>query len=345
MLILTTGGLGFIGSHTTISLINEGFDVLIIDSLINSKKETLNNIQKIIEKENKKLYQKLYFEEGDIRDEVFLKNVFQKYEEKGNPIQIVIHFAGLKSVEESVNYPLRYWETNINLTLNLLKIMDLFSCNKLIFSSSATIYKPDKFQKLLESSPIDPINPYGNSKFCIEKIIEDYYLSKSNEFKFINLRYFNPVGAHESGLIGEDPKINSQNIFPKISQVIKKEIAFLPIYGNNWPTEDGTCVRDYIHVMDLADAHLSALLFLIKNENIRLNLNIGTGRGVSVLKLINTFNKVNNCNIPYKFESKRKGDLPYLVANNSLALKLLKWFPKKTLEDICKDIWIWQSNN
>lgn len=342
MLILTTGGLGFIGSHTTIALIKKGFDVLIVDSLINSKKETLNNIKKIIDKETKKLDQKLYFEEGDIRDEVFLKDVFKKYREKQNPIQTVIHFAGLKSVEESVRHPLSYWETNINLTLNLLKIMDLFSCNKLIFSSSATIYKPDKFQKLLESSPIDPINPYGNTKLSIEKIIEDYYFSKSGEFKFINLRYFNPVGAHDSGFIGEDPKINSQNIIPKILQVIKKDIPFLPIYGDDWPTEDGTCVRDYIHVMDLAEAHLSALLFLINNENIRLNLNIGTGRGVSVLKLINTFKKVNNCKLPYIYESRRKGDVPYLVANNSLALKLLKWFPKKSLEDICKDIWIWQ---
>ena len=339
--VLSTGGLGFVGSHTCISLLEKGFDVLIIDSLFNSKSSTFSKIEKIIKISKNKVEGKVFFEKGDLRNTKWLEEIFKKYKQIGKTIECVIHFAGLKSVEESVKQPLKYWEININSTLSLLSVMDLYNCHVIVFSSSATIYKPKLNLKIDESSFIEPINSYGNSKASIEKILSDLYKSRPEKWKIANLRYFNPVGAHSSSLIGEDPKGKANNIFPILINVIKKKIERLYIFGNDWPTKDGTCIRDYIHVMDLADSHAAALNFLLNNKSQVISINIGTGRGTSVLELVERFCKVNNCFIPYEFAERRPGDAPFVVADNKLAMKLLDWKPKKNLDDICKDTWNW----
>lgn len=339
--ILTTGGLGFIGSHTCICLLNEGYNVLIVDSLVNSKFEVLSKIKDISLLSKTKNKGEIFFKKGDLKDIKFLIQIFDDFKNEDRSIDAVIHFAGLKSVEESVLNPLKYWDENLNVTLSLLNVMELFECKTLVFSSSATIYKINNNIKLNENSFIEPSNPYGNSKLAIEKILSDLYKNSSNSWKIANLRYFNPVGAHSSSLIGEDPKGKANNIFPIIIKVLEKKLDKLSIFGEDWPTKDGTCVRDYIHVMDLAEAHVAALNFLECNEPQLINLNIGTGIGTSVLELINKFNEINKCSIPFQFEGRRKGDVHYVVADNKLAKKLLDWEPNKTLEDICKDTWNW----
>ncbi len=336
-LVLITGGLGFIGSHTCISLLTKGIDILIIDSLINSSKDNFKNLKKSIQNINKSKVGNLSFLEGDLRNNKWLDAVFQKQITLNNPIDSVIHFAGLKSVEESVLKPLKYWDVNVNSTLSLLSSMNKFNCNSIVFSSSATIYKPIEGKKINEKSLKEPINPYGNSKITIEKILSDLYFSDRNKWKIINLRYFNPVGCHESGQLGEDPIGNPSNLFPMIGKVIAGEMDCLHIYGNDWPTQDGTCVRDYIHVMDLSEAHFSALQFLEKNPSQFKSLNIGTGRGFSVLEIVNKYSKLNNVEIPYKFSDRRSGDAPFVVSDNKLALSLLDWKPQKTIEDSCID--------
>jgi|TARA_B100000401_G_scaffold346854_1_gene244683 UDP-glucose 4-epimerase len=335
-LILVTGGLGFIGSHTCINLINNGHDVLIADSLENSNEKVY---EKIIELTllNKSSCEKIKFFRGDLRHKDFLDSLFNRQILQKRPIESVIHFAGLKSVEESVSNPLEYWETNINSTLNLLSVMDKYKCYKLVFSSSATIYKPKEKEKLFEFSYKQPLNPYGNTKLTIELILKDIYLSDIKKWNIINLRYFNPIGAHTSGSIGENPKGKATNLFPVILKVISGELEKLSIFGNDWPTKDGTCIRDYIHVMDLAEAHNAALKYLDSKNSQILALNIGTGIGHSVLEVIETFSNVNSINIPFSFVKRRRGDAPFVVADNSLALKTLKWEPVKSLEDACRD--------
>ncbi len=341
--ILTTGGLGYIGSHTVVSLLKKGFNVLIIDSLINSKEETFCKIKKIVEKE--KLKGKLFLRKGDLRNKLWLESIFQEFNDINMAIESVIHFAGLKSVNESILNPLLYWDMNVNSTLSLLNVMYKFSCYKLIFSSSATVYKTDKNKKLSENNVLGPINPYGKTKLCIERILEDLIKSGDNKWRIACLRYFNPCGAHDSGLIGENPLSDHLNIFPVLFKVINKDIEKLPIYGSDWPTKDGTCVRDYIHVMDLADAHVAALLNISDNKPNLIYLNIGTGNGVSVLELVQTFSEVNSCKIPYYLTDRRQGDSPFVVADNSLALKLIPWEPKKNLKDMCVDSWSWFLKN
>ena len=339
--ILATGGLGFIGSHTCISLIKKGYDVLIVDSLVNSKLNDLSKIKDIctISKTHDK--GEIFFEKGDIRDRNWLYQIFEDFKKEGRSIDAVIHFAGLKSVEESILSPLRYWDENLNITLSLLSVMDQFDCKTLVFSSSATIYKTKLNKKIDEDSFTEPINAYGNTKLAIEKILLDLSRNSQSFWKIANLRYFNPVGAHSTSLIGEDPKNKANNIFPIIIKVLEKKLDKLSIFGKDWPTPDGTCVRDYIHVMDLADSHVAALRFLISNDPQVINLNIGTGEGTSVLELVKKFNEVNNCKIPFEFSDRREGDSPFVVADNSLALKLLDWEPNMSLEDICKDTWNW----
>ncbi len=339
--VLATGGLGFIGSHTCISLVKEGYDVLIIDSLVNSNIKTFSSIKKIIsinlvERENQ-----IFFKKGDLRNTSWLDKVFSEFAEIGKPIEMVIHFAGLKAVEESVMFPLEYWDANLNATLSLLTVMEKKNCNTLVFSSSATIYKPLLGRRLDEDCDLNPLNAYGNSKLAIEKILKDLSNSNPNKWKIASLRYFNPVGSHDSSLIGENPNGKANNLFPKLISVLDKKIDKLSIYGNDWPTNDGTCVRDYIHVMDLADSHVASLKFLISNVPQMIYLNIGTGQGTSVLELINEFKKVNDCQIPYQFAERRKGDAPFSVADNSKALRLLDWKPNKTLQEMCKDTWRW----
>ena len=335
-LVLATGGLGFIGSHTCLNLIENGYDVLVIDSLINSSKVVLENIKYLVRKD-KKFSGKIYFYKGDISDQNMLDNIFREQILIDNPIEAVIHFAGLKSVEESVKNPLIYWDSNLNATLKLLTIMDKYKCYKFVFSSSATVYKTNANKKLVESSIKEPHNPYGNTKQTIEKILNDLYLSNKNAWKIISLRYFNPVGAHPSGKLGENPRGKANNLFPIISQVIYGNLKKLSVFGNDWPTKDGTCVRDYIHVMDLAEAHYAALNFLNSESPQIFSINIGTGQGYSVLEIIETYSKVNKVNIPYSFDRRRNGDAAFVVADNTLASKVLNWKACKTLEDSCRD--------
>ena len=344
--ILATGGLGFIGSHTCTILLEKGKNVLAIDSLENSSESVFFQIQKILSSSNSNNKGKFSFIKGDVRDKDFLREVFIKYKTSGQSIDSVIHFAGLKAVGESVSNPLKYWDININSTLSLLAIMEEFNCRNLIFSSSATVYKPEILlnKKVTEESDLYPINPYGNTKFTIEKILLDLSISRPEKWRIANLRYFNPVGAHYSGLIGENPKDQPNNLLPALIKVLNKEKKELSIFGNDWPTKDGTCIRDFIHVMDLAEAHIAALNFLLINPPQNININIGTGKGTTVLELVETFIEINKCKIPYRFVKRRPGDAPFSVADNSKALKLLEWKPKRSIKEICEDAWKWNLN-
>lgn len=344
--ILVTGGCGFIGSHTCISLLENNFHLIIIDSNINSSSKVLKKIIEIGKSNKLNFKNKLDFIKGDIRDKNVLERIFTKALKNKKPIDAVIHFAGLKAVSESVLKPLLYWENNVLGSMILFSVMDKFDCKNLVFSSSATVYKSFNKQILLdENIDLKPSNPYGNTKLSIEKILNDLFLSSNNSWRIINLRYFNPIGAHPSGLIGEDPCDYPNNLFPYICKVANKNIKLLNIFGNDWPTPDGTCIRDYIHVMDLADAHVKALNFLFENKAQILNLNIGTRKGTSVLELVKTFISVNGCDINYKFTDRRKGDVPFLVADNKLATSLICWNPRRNLEDMCRDGWKWQKLN
>ena len=345
--ILVTGGTGFIGSHTVLLLLKSGYRVYILDSHVNSSKIVLEKIQKIIELENNIDYKnKLNYFKLDLRDISCIDGIFKRAKEDNAPIKSVIHFAGLKSVGESNKNPLLYWDNNVSATIILLKIMDKYSCRNLVFSSSATIYSPSPNNSAItETNPIGPINTYGNTKATIETILNDLSKSSPEKWRIANLRYFNPIGAHPSGLLGENPIGKPNNIFPLINLVAAKEIRELNIFGNDWDTPDGTCIRDYIHVMDLANGHILALEYLRKGNSNIINLNLGTGRGTSVLELINIFKKVNRVEIPYSFSSRRVGDNGYVVADNKLACETLKWKPESSLEDMCKDGWNWKNRN
>ena len=342
--ILVTGGCGFIGSHTCLCLLKNDYRVVVVDSNINSSKLSLENIKKIL-KQNKLFIEDIIFNKGDIRDEEFLKKVFIQAINNGNPIEGVIHFAGLKSVAESTKDPLLYWDNNVCGSLTLLKVMQLFKCETIVFSSSATVYGNTKINPIKESFEIKPLNPYGQTKASIEHILAGIFKASQEKWKIANLRYFNPIGAHESGLLGDNPSNIPNNLFPIICKVAQGELKELKIYGNDWETFDGTGIRDYIHIMDLADAHCYALDFLLENKPQILSLNIGTGIGTSVLELVNKFMKVNKCVIPYKFCDRRLGDLPFVVANNNKASTILNWLPKRSLEDMCHHGWKWQLLN
>ena len=343
-IILTTGGLGFIGSHICLEILESGSDVLVVDSLMNSSLDVIKRIEKLLSFKNKRKVGKLFFRKGDIRNYEFLDSVFEEFLVSKNPIHSVIHLAGLKSVSDSTIDPLTYWDVNVKGTLNLLSVMKKYSCNNIVFSSSATIYKSKIKAKIKENSELKPINPYGNTKLVVENFLNDLFKSEVNNWRIASLRYFNPVGAHSSGLLGEEPKNNVNNLFPSIFDAVHKQIEYLPIYGNDWPTKDGTCVRDFIHIMDLAEAHLLVLNHLIKNEPQNLKLNIGTGKGFTVLEVINTFIKEINLDLKYKFVDRRKGDYPEVVADNSFAKSILKWEPKRNLLDMCVDSWNWNKN-
>ena len=342
--ILITGGTGFIGSHTCLSLLEKGYKLTLIDSNINSSSKSFEKIKEILKNKRIKKYS-LSFEKGDIRDKAFLKKVFLNAEKDKIPINAVIHFAGLKAVEESILKPKLYWENNVNGSICLFDVMKSFDCKTIVFSSSATVYCENSARFLSESAEIKPITPYGETKFAVENILKDIFKSSESSWKIANLRYFNPIGAHETGLIGECPLNMPNNLFPIICRVAQGKLHNLKIYGKDWPTTDGTGVRDYIHVMDLADAHCSALDFLLSNKPQVLDLNIGTGIGTSVLELVEKFMKVNKCLISYEFSNKRCGDLPFVVANNKKALSILNWKPRRNLEDMCRDGWKWQMLN
>ena len=343
--VLLTGGSGYIGSHTCLRLLQKGYKVIVLDSCINSSSKALKNVLKILNKEEKSKKNYVDFIKGDINDREKLIEIFNKAIEDNEPISGVIHFAGLKSVNESIQNPIKYWEANVSGTINLLSVMDLFNCNNIIFSSSATIYGLNKPEPVKENTPIDPINPYGSTKATIEKFLKDLFESEKEKWSIINLRYFNPIGAHPSGIIGESPTLLPNNIFPLILDVALGKKNEFHIFGNDWDTYDGTCIRDYIHVMDLADAHVKAFEFLFNNTSRYLCLNIGTGKGTSVLELINTFQKVNNVKVKYRFTTRRDGDAPNVVANNVMAKKILNWIPKRNIMDMCRDGWNWKALN
>ena len=343
--ILLTGGNGYIGTHTCVSFLKKNYKIIVLDSNVNSSPISLKRVKEIF-KLRKNSQENIIFEKGDIRNEIFLRNVFINAIKRNSPIKAVVHFAGLKSVKDSVIDPLSYWDSNLFGALCLLKVMNKYKCKTIVFSSSAAIYGKNIKNPIEEISLIKPISPYGDTKVAVEKILENLFLSDTkHEWRIANLRYFNPIGAHHTGLIGENPYDVPSNIFPYICGVAIGKYKKLNIFGNDWPTKDGTGVRDYIHVMDLADSHLSAMEFLLNNEPQIINLNIGTGIGTSVLELVKIFEKVNNCIIPFDFYDRRLGDVAQLIANNKNAIYKLNWKPKKSLEDMCRDGWKWKKLN
>ena len=339
MKILITGGAGYIGSHTLIELSNAGYKFVVFDNLSNSSKKSIKRVEKIIKTP-------IFFEEGDVRDKKALNKVFKKYK-----IDSVIHFAGLKSVSESVQNPLEYYDNNIVGTLKLLEVMKKNNCKKLVFSSSATVYNEvdaQNYTPLKENFPTGvTTNPYGRTKYFIEEILKDLCLSDL-KFKIAILRYFNPVGAHESGTIGEDPNGIPNNLMPYISQTAVGKREFLSVFGGDYLTHDGTGVRDYIHVVDLANAHVKALNHLNSKNKQTVNpliVNIGTGVGYSVIDMIKAFEKVSGKKVPYKIVQRRLGDISTCYSDSSYAKEVLNWESKKTIDDMCADSWKWQSKN
>lgn len=325
MSILVTGGAGFIGSHTCVELLDVGEDIIIVDNFINSKPEVLDKIKQITRKDFK-------FYEVDLLDKEKLEEVF-----KQNDIEEVIHFAGLKAVGESVEKPIEYYHNNITGTLILLNIMKKYGCKKIVFSSSATVYGNPKTLPIKENFPLSTTNPYGATKLMIEQILQDVYIS-DNEFSIAILRYFNPIGAHESGLIGEVPNGIPNNIMPYIVRVANGKYDKLTVFGNDYETPDGTGIRDYIHVVDLAKGHLVALRKVREEVGVKV-YNLGTGKGFSVLELINTFEKVNNVKINYVIGNRRPGDIPACYADPTRAKEEMGWEAEKGLEEMCKDSW------
>ena len=345
MRVLITGGCGFIGSHTCLVLLKKGYELLIVDSFINSKKDSLEKVKKILKDEGHCCNNQLKLIKVDLRNKKSLEDIFLNSMKENNPIKGVFHFAGLKSVSDSINNPFEYWDANVNGSINLFSVMEKFNCSTIVFSSSATIYGLSESSVLTEKDIIEPINPYGTTKFVIEKLLEDISKKKPVKWRIANLRYFNPIGAHNSGLIGEDPLGTPNNIFPIIMRVASRQLEKLQIFGKDWPTKDGTCMRDYIHVMDLAEGHLAAFEFLMNEKPQIISLNLGTGLGNSVLDLVNTFEQVNNIKIPYEFVDRREGDAASVIADNSFAISKIDWLPKRTLKDMCIDGWKWQVLN
>lgn len=326
MEILVTGATGFIGSHTCVELINSGYDIVGIDNFINSKPEALDNIEKITGK-------RIAFYEGDVCDEKLLRKIMTEHK-----ITAAIHFAGLKAVGESVEKPLMYYQNNLLSTIVLAKVMNEFGCKKIIFSSSATVYGNPHIVPITENFPVGEItNPYGATKLMCEDILKDLQHAEP-DWGVCLLRYFNPIGAHESGLIGEEPNGIPNNLMPYIVKVASKQLPQLNVFGNDYPTYDGTGVRDYLHVVDLAKGHVCALKKLLGETGV-LIYNLGTGKGSSVLDLVETFKKVNNIEVPYVIAPRRAGDIPECYANADKAFNELGWRAEKNVEDMCRDSW------
>lgn len=331
MAILITGGAGYIGSHTCVEMLNSGYDVVVIDNLDNSSSESLKRVEKITGK-------KVKFYEKDVRDRAALEEIF-----RDNNIEAVIHFAGLKAVGESVREPLMYYENNLESTITLLNVMRQFSVKRIVFSSSATVYGLAKEMPLKEGMPTWAINPYGRTKLFIEEILRDLYVS-DDEWTIALLRYFNPIGAHKSGLIGEDPKGIPNNLMPYISQVAVGKLEKLHVFGNDYNTPDGTGVRDYIHVVDLAVGHVKAVEWALKNRGCE-EINLGTGKGTSVLELRDAFVKASGTDVPYVIDPRRPGDPDEVYADASKAAALLGWRAERGIAEMCEDSWRWQNNN
>ncbi len=329
MAILVTGGAGYIGSHTVVELMSAGKDVVVVDDFSNSRPDVMDRVTQIVGK-RPKLYQ------ANILDKAALRDIFQK-----EKIDAVIHFAAFKAVGESVEKPLKYYHNNIGGLISVLEVMAEFNVKKIVFSSSATVYGAINQPPFTEDMPVGTAtNPYGSTKIMNEQILQDVYTS-DNSWSVMLLRYFNPIGAHKSGLIGEDPNGIPNNIMPYITQVALGKLPKLHIFGDDYDTPDGTGVRDYIHVVDLAQGHVKAVDYLENHTGVQ-KVNLGTGEGYSVLQLVNTFKRVNNVDVPYQIDGRRPGDIATCYANCDYAKKLLGWTAQRDLADMCRDSWRWQ---
>jgi len=331
MTILVTGGAGYIGSHTTVCLLEAGHDVVVVDNLVNSREESLRRVAAITGKS-------VAFERGDIRDRPFIEGVLKRYSASA-----VIHFAGLKAVGESVSKPLDYYEVNVGGTISLLQAMQAAGVRSIVFSSSATVYGEPQKLPIPEGHPLSATNPYGRTKLVIEDMLRDLYAGDPS-WRIAMLRYFNPVGAHGSGLIGEDPNGIPNNLMPYVAQVGSGRLERLRVFGGDYPTPDGTGVRDFIHVVDLADGHVRAIDRLAEGPQC-VAINLGTGQGYSVLDLVKAFRRASNQPIPYDIVDRRPGDVAASYADPSSAEELLDWKATRTLEDMCADTWNWQVKN
>lgn len=329
--ILLTGGAGYIGSHTAVELLSAGHEVVIADNFSNSKPEVLKRIKEIAQRE-------FVFYEVDLLDEAALETVFAAHS-----FDAVIHFAGLKAVGESVSIPLKYYKNNIMSTLNLCEAMGRHQLKKLVFSSSATVYGLHNVSPLMEEMPLSATNPYGQTKLMIEQMLTDLQVSDP-EWGIVFLRYFNPIGAHHSGKIGEDPNGIPNNLMPYLTQVASGKRETLNIFGNDYDTIDGTGVRDYIHVVDLALGHVQAVEAVLKTKGIEA-INLGTGQGYSVLEVVKSFEKATGVSVPYQMTARRAGDIATCYADASKAKKVLGWQATRSLEDMCRSSWNWQKNN
>jgi UDP-glucose 4-epimerase len=323
--ILVTGGAGYIGSHTAVELLDAGYDIVIVDNFSNSKPEVLDNIKAITERD-------FLFYEADVRDRGALKGIFDE-----NQIEAAIHFAGYKAVGESVQEPLKYYHNNILSSLVLCETMAEFDCRKIVFSSSATVYGNPERVPISEDFPLSTTNPYGSTKLMIENILRDLYNS-DNRWSIALLRYFNPAGAHQSGLIGENPNGIPNNLMPYITKVAKGELACLNVFGNDYPTKDGTGVRDYIHVVDLSKGHIKALEKISGEEGV-YTYNLGTGKGYSVLDMVTAFQKTTGQKVPYRIAPRRPGDIAECFADPAKAKRELGWSAKLGIEEMCADAW------
>ena len=341
--LLVTGGAGFIGSHTCVVLLEAGHELVVLDDLSNSSPVALERVAELagvaLGGEQLKLIH------GDIRNSSLLEHLFSEAETANNPIDAVIHFAGLKAVGESVADPLRYWDVNVSGTRTLLAAMDAHGCRTIVFSSSATLYGYPDSVPIPEEAAIKPINPYGHTKAAVERMLADLATSAPEQWRIACLRYFNPVGAHPSGRIGEDPLGIPNNLFPFISQVAVGARDKLSVFGGDWPTPDGSGVRDYIHVMDLAEGHRAALDCLLAKHPQLLTLNLGSGKGASVLEVVHAFEAASGRPVPYTINDRRPGDAAITVADATLAEARLGWHTTRTLADMCRDGWAWQSAN
>ena len=331
MKVLVTGGAGYIGSHTVVLLIEEGHEVIVFDNFCNASKESIRRVEKIVGQE-------ITLIEGDIRNREDLHQVFNAHN-----IDAVIHFAGLKAVGESVEQPLKYYDNNVNGTAVLCEVMAEHNCKSIVFSSSATVYGDPHTTPITEDFPLSATNPYGRSKLFVEEILRDVYVA-DNEWKVVLLRYFNPVGAHKSGTIGEDPNGIPNNLMPFISQVAVGKREFLSVFGDDYDTIDGTGVRDYIHVVDLAEGHVKAL-DKIENFSEVMTINLGTGKGYSVLEMVKAFEKASGKKVPYQIAPRRAGDIATCFADSSYAKEVLGWEATKGIDEMCEDSWRWQSMN
>lgn len=333
MAILVTGGAGFIGSHTCVELLNAGYEIVVVDNYYNSNPKSLERVKELTGKDFKSY-------ECDIRDSEGMDKIF-----KENKIDAVIHFAGLKAVGESCQKPIEYYDNNIGGTLKLCDVMRNNGCKNIVFSSSATVYGMKNASPLKETMKTGgTTNPYGTTKYMIEIILEDIYKS-DNEWNVTLLRYFNPIGAHESGRIGENPSGIPNNLMPYITQVAIGKRPFLSVYGNDYDTPDGTCIRDYIHVVDLADGHVKAVNNILDGKKGVQIFNLGTGKGYSVLDIVKAFSKAYGKELPYKIAPRRPGDLAVCFSDPTKAKEVLGWEAKRDIDDMCRDSWNWQSKN